>query len=76
MAQVLETNEPTVVHEHESVHHVHDEPRSSNTGLVIALIVLIIVLVILFWWRPWTGGSTSSPTINVHTPTPNVNVSH
>jgi hypothetical protein len=60
MAQVVETDEPTVIRERETntTNVVRDEPRSS-TGLVVALLIIIIVLIALFLWRPWSGTGTS-----------------
>lgn len=72
MARVVETEEPVVVRERDTVpQHVHDEPvrRSSSTPVVL-IILLILILLALFWWRPWGGAGGAGGTTNVTVPTP------
>lgn len=74
MARVVETDDPVVVNERDTVpQHSHDAaPRRGNSvGAIIAIIILILIIIALFWWRPWGGSSTGDnggTNINVTTP--------
>ena len=68
MAQVVETEEPTVVREREVVRD--EAPRRSSAGLIGLILLILIVLFVLFSWCPWSsGGSGATTNVNVPTPT-------
>lgn len=71
MADVIHTEEPTVVRE-ERMEHVHDDhAHGSSAGTIIAVVILILILLALFWWRPWgrsSSGGSGGTNINVTTP--------
>jgi hypothetical protein len=70
MAEVVRTEEPTVVRE-ERVEHVHETaPAGSSAGTIIAVVILILILLALFWWRPWGHSSSGSGGTNINVTTP------
>jgi len=68
MAQVVETEEP-VVRERETQVVREERPRS-GVGTILLILLVIIILALLFW-RPWSGGGSSTTNVNVPTPTVN-----
>lgn len=70
MADVIRTEEPTVVRE-ERVEHVHDDhAHGSSAGTIIAVVILILILLALFWWRPWGHSSSGGSGTNINVTAP------
>jgi len=64
MARVVETEEPVVREERQTVVH---EDRGNNVGAILLALLILIILIVLFAWRPWSSGGS---TTNVNVPAP------